>query len=190
MDYRSTLREIRHSDVLELERLGKSDRQIAFHYGISAMGFGKIRRRMGWVREHDWERVDKGVARKGGDEKRENRNKYMRGYNRSNGIKRNSVRVGKKTVQASRLVAEEALLGRGLLDGEVVHHVNEDSLDDSPENLWVFASQGDHMAYHRGESVKVVAKYKGRCHFCNKYVTLSNYGIFANGKYICRECLR
>lgn len=32
----------------------------------------------------------------------------------------------------------------------VVHHDDSDTTNNIPSNLWVFASQGDHMSYHRG----------------------------------------
>lgn len=47
-----------------------------------------------------------------------------------------------------RVVAEN-MLGRLLQPGEVVHHINGDKHDNRPENLMVFKSQNDHMAYHQ-----------------------------------------
>lgn len=46
-------------------------------------------------------------------------------------------------------VAEEKL-GRELNDDEVVHHINEIKSDNKKENLLIFATRGDHTAYHNG----------------------------------------
>ena len=45
-------------------------------------------------------------------------------------------------------VVAELLLGRPLRPGEVVHHIDEDKRNNSPENLIVFPSQKEHAAYH------------------------------------------
>lgn len=53
-------------------------------------------------------------------------------------------------VAEHRLVMEESV-GRFLKKEEVVHHVNRDPLDNSPENLMVCSSTGTHFVSHHLE---------------------------------------
>lgn len=46
-----------------------------------------------------------------------------------------------------RLVMEEHL-GRYLIKGETIHHINKDVADNSIENLILFKSHSEHMIYH------------------------------------------
>lgn len=46
-----------------------------------------------------------------------------------------------------RIVAEQKI-GRPLKPGEVVHHIDGNRYNNSPENLHVFSSQAEHAAFH------------------------------------------
>lgn len=53
--------------------------------------------------------------------------------------------AARRSVRVHRRVAAQ-LLGRPLLPGEVVHHVDGDSLNNVPENLLVLRSQRHHAS--------------------------------------------
>ena len=48
----------------------------------------------------------------------------------------------------------ECKLGRELLPGEVVHHIDENKVNNDPENLLIFKSAHDHAAFH-GNNLKL-----------------------------------
>ena len=52
-----------------------------------------------------------------------------------------------------RVVAAEKM-GRPLLKGEVVHHIDGNILNNHPDNLQVLASQSEHINLHRGELIQ------------------------------------
>lgn len=51
------------------------------------------------------------------------------------------------------MIAAEQMLGRRLRSGEVVHHKDENRLNNSVDNLMVFKTKSDHSAYHQGRDI-------------------------------------
>ena len=54
------------------------------------------------------------------------------------------------------ILVAESHLGRALVRGEVVHHVDGDKANNLPDNLRVFPSQSAHMKHHHEEGPRVV----------------------------------
>lgn len=72
-----------------------------------------------------------------------------------------------------RIIAENKL-NRYLQKEEYVHHINENKLDNSTDNLLIFKSNADHFAYHRGCEISL-----------DNDVYISNY---SHNSKICPEC--
>ena len=87
----------------------------------------------------------------------------------------------KKYVFRYRLVAEKKI-GRFLSDNEHVHHKNENTMDDKPDNLQVM-SQSAHSSHHRKLYGKW-SKHFTQCKSCNS----TNIKHRAFG--LCRRCYK
>jgi hypothetical protein len=83
------------------------------------------------------------------------------------------------------LVMEEHL-GRFLVDGEVVHHVNRNTKDNKIENLMLFANNSEHKTYHRKEDAFNACGNSDwrKCTFCKQYDDVKNLKVrFASSCY-------
>ena len=83
-------------------------------------------------------------------------------------------------VYEHRIVASK-MLGRKLKSEEHVHHKDENGLNNSPDNLMIFATNSDHIAYHHGVNVyekdgvyyavELVSKIENYCKDCGKLIS-------------------
>jgi len=69
--------------------------------------------------------------------------------NKKTYIDQNGYRRFTDTNKAVHRWVIEKKLGRELYPGEVVHHINRNKLDNSPNNLQVFANQEEHDRVHK-----------------------------------------
>ena len=79
------------------------------------------------------------------------------------------------------LVAEETL-GRFLKPHEVVHHIDLDKLNNSPNNLIVFVENSDHVRFHHyGCDTKTLIAAEDGAYFCPKKQAVAD-------KNVCNVC--
>lgn len=126
------------SDMKQGYIRGQASRFIAGHHGRGVKASDEARRAMSESRRG---------TRTGSD------NPMWKG-GKTREVRRVGIRVGRDHPMADRngLVMEHrlvmaAVLGRYLTSDEIVHHINEDPFDNTPENL-VVVSRGQHLAIH------------------------------------------
>ena len=74
------------------------------------------------------------------------------------------------------ILVMENKLGRSLLKDEVVHHIDGNKLNNSPDNLMVFANNTEHMKHHWKEKRHRFRLNDGRVVTIDDLVSLSNVG--------------
>ena len=129
----------------KLELTGMSEQSIAELLGITRQYLHRVRKRMGWPQTT---RSDKGVEKIPADEKKRKRNKYIKEYRKRNldKFKYKIIRIGKRQISEHRHVMEQHL-GRKLLKTEIVHHIDNDRLNNVNDNLQVMTIK-EHIQYH------------------------------------------
>ena len=91
-------------------------------------------------------------------------------------------------VYEHQIIAEDKL-GRDLNTEEVVHHLDMDKMNNSPENLIVFKNNSEHISFHHGCDIELQG---------DVYVSLTHENLICPlcGKHktrkagICLECYR
>jgi predicted DNA-binding protein (UPF0251 family) len=102
-----------------------------------------------------WRKVEKGKSRLGHFCGEECRLGYLRAMgNGESGKSRHGQRRGRSVVAAE--------YGAELPEGSVVHHVDGNQYNNERENLMLFASQSDHIKWHRRDRSKVRPLWSGR----------------------------
>ena len=93
-----------------------------------------------------------------------------------------SMRGNNGYVRQHRLVMAVAI-GRALSPEEVVHHINEDRLDNRLENLVLLSGQGSHNTIHN------TGKRGTHCRRGHEFTPENTY-VTSNGNRQCKACRR
>ncbi len=100
-----------------------------------------------------------------------------------------------KTVSVNRSIPEhkevaEKALGKPLPRGAVVHHIDENPLNNSPDNLVICPSPGYHRILHqRLDAFKACGDYNWKkCTFCKQYDDPVNMRHEKSGRHVHPVC--
>lgn len=65
-------------------------------------------------------------------------------------LQKDHPRANKDGYVYQHILVAESILGRPLTCNEVVHHIDGNRKNNSPDNLMIFASDSDHVSFHKG----------------------------------------
>ena len=87
--------------------------------------------------------------------------------------------------RAEHIVVAERALGRPLPAGAVVHHVDENPLNNEPGNLVICPSQAYHMTLHRRMRALAACGHAGwrKCKYCKTYSDPSTMRVTSAGAF-------
>ncbi len=80
----------------------------------------------------------------------------------------------------------EAMIGRPLASGEVVHHINGNPSDNSPENLLVMSNR-EHVRLHAQQRYQAKCDEQGR-KICRQCLIAQSDDAMRVGKFLCKNC--
>ena len=94
------------------------------------------------------------------------------------------IRINGKSIYEHRHIMEQHI-GRKLNPNEIIHHINENGLDNRIENLMI-DNQSNHASHH---GKKRYAHLKNPCEQCGKQYTKKTYQPKRNEHFFCsRAC--
>lgn len=89
--------------------------------------------------------------------------------------------------QYEHIAVAEKKLGRELKKGEVVHHLDENKQNNSPDNIIIFATNAEHTAFHKGNK-EIYFDSDGIAHVDVGNKCLNCGCVIDKHAKLCRKC--
>ena len=105
-------------------------------------------------------------------------------------------RANKIGFVAEHIIVAEKMIGRHITKDEVVHHIDGDKKNNSPENLMVFSTKAEHTLFHHGGIAHKNGdvwnckslNMKAFCAHCGKLFVLQKGRKIRKNMYCSKEC--